>query len=261
MRAAPGRTSSPRRRGAAVDDGGGRPAGGAELRPELRRARQHHAGADAALRAAHRDARPDRPGRNKLGASAAGTLAEASVERFSPFQGAITRGGQPLGSVVSADFTYSNNLDKVEVIRGDGRIEDADPGMVMMSGNVTVRFANTVLSTRQPPARRWSSPSAGSPMRRARSCSRPTPSTCRGRRPGDRSERGAGHLRVAGGQGHDARQDRHRDAHQQRRDVLTRYRPRSDGKSLALPGRPSVQRHASAMAGWIARKVSAPAVR
>lgn len=84
-------------------------------------------------------------GENKLGASAAGTLAEASVERFSPFQGAITREGVPLGSVVSADFTYSNQLDKVEVIRGDGRIEDADPGMVMMNGSITVRFKDTVL--------------------------------------------------------------------------------------------------------------------
>ncbi|MBK3397660.1 MULTISPECIES: phage tail tube protein [Methylobacterium] len=84
-------------------------------------------------------------GENKLVASAAGTLAEASVERFSPFQGAITRGGQPLGSVVSADFTYTNNLDKVEVIRGDGRIEDADPGMVGMSGNIAVRFRDTTL--------------------------------------------------------------------------------------------------------------------
>jgi hypothetical protein len=84
-------------------------------------------------------------GETKLGSSAAGTLAEAAVERFSPFQGAITRGGVALGSVVSADFVYSNQLDKVEVIRGDGRIEDADPGMVMMNGSITSRFANTVL--------------------------------------------------------------------------------------------------------------------
>ncbi|MFH6783603.1 MULTISPECIES: phage tail tube protein [Methylobacterium] len=84
-------------------------------------------------------------GENKLVASAAGTLAEASVERFSPFQGAITRAGAALGSVVSADFTYTNNLDKVEVIRGDGRIEDADPGMVGMSGSIAVRFKDTTL--------------------------------------------------------------------------------------------------------------------
>jgi hypothetical protein len=84
-------------------------------------------------------------GEKKFAAPQSGTLAEASVERFSPFQGAITRAGQPLGSVVSADFTYSNNLDKVETIRSDGRIEDADPGMVMMSGSIAVRFADTVL--------------------------------------------------------------------------------------------------------------------
>ncbi|UMY16662.1 phage tail tube protein [Methylobacterium organophilum] len=84
-------------------------------------------------------------GENKLAASGAGTPAESAVERFSPFQGAITRGGVALGSVVSAEFTYSNNLDKVEVIRGDGRIEDADPGMVGMTGSIAVRFANTTL--------------------------------------------------------------------------------------------------------------------
>ena len=84
-------------------------------------------------------------GENKLTASAAGTLAEGAVERFSPFQGSITRAGVALGSVVGAEFTYSNNLDKVEVIRGDGRIEDADAGMVSMTGSVTVRFRDTVL--------------------------------------------------------------------------------------------------------------------
>ena len=84
-------------------------------------------------------------GENKLTASAAGAPAEASIERFSPFQGAITRGGTPLASVESADFTYSNSLEKVETIRPDGRIEDADPGMVMMSGSITVRFRDTAL--------------------------------------------------------------------------------------------------------------------
>lgn len=38
-----------------------------------------------------------------------------------------------------------SNLDKVEVIRPDGRIEDADPAMVAVAGNVTVRFADTIL--------------------------------------------------------------------------------------------------------------------
>ncbi|BDL40925.1 phage tail tube protein [Methylorubrum sp. GM97] len=84
-------------------------------------------------------------GENKLSASGAGTPAEASIERFSPFQGAVTRAGVALASVTSADFTYSNQLEKVETIRGDGRIEDADPGMVMMSGSITTRFRDTTL--------------------------------------------------------------------------------------------------------------------
>lgn len=84
-------------------------------------------------------------GEKKLTATGSDTPLEASVERFSPFQGSITRSGVALASVVSAEFTYSNNLDKVEVIRNDGRIEDADPGMVTMTGSIVTRFANTVL--------------------------------------------------------------------------------------------------------------------
>jgi hypothetical protein len=81
----------------------------------------------------------------KEATSGAGTPTEAAIERFSPFQGAITRAGVALASVTAADFTYSNQLEKVETIRADGRIEDADPGMVMMSGSITTRFANTTL--------------------------------------------------------------------------------------------------------------------
>ena len=62
------------------------------------------------------------------------------VQRFAQAMGQIQQGGVPLASIVSADFTYNNNLDKVEVIRPDSRIEDADPGMVGMSGNITGRF-------------------------------------------------------------------------------------------------------------------------
>ncbi|MGW5960822.1 phage tail tube protein [Methylorubrum thiocyanatum] len=84
-------------------------------------------------------------GEVKDATSGAGTPTEAEIERFSPFQGAITRAGTALASVTAADFTYSNQLEKVETIRADGRIEDADPGMVMMSGSITTRFANTTL--------------------------------------------------------------------------------------------------------------------
>lgn len=84
-------------------------------------------------------------GETKAGSSGAGTPTEAVIERFSQFMGEIKRNGTALGQIVSAELTYSNNLDKVEVIRPDGRIEDADPAMVSVTGTVNIRFADTVL--------------------------------------------------------------------------------------------------------------------
>jgi hypothetical protein len=74
--------------------------------------------------------------------------------RFPNAVGYVRKDGQLLGSVVGADFTYSNNLEKVETIQPDGRIEDSDPGMAQMSGSVNVRFKDRVLldaATAQPP--------------------------------------------------------------------------------------------------------------
>ena len=65
--------------------------------------------------------------------------------RFSQAIGEIKKDGVQLASVTQADFTFANTLDKVETIRPDGRIEDADPGTVGMTGNITTRFANTAL--------------------------------------------------------------------------------------------------------------------
>jgi hypothetical protein len=84
-------------------------------------------------------------GETKAGVSAAGAPSEAAIERFSQFMGEIKRNGTALGHIVSAELSYMNNLDKVEVIRPDGRIEDADPAMVAITGSVNVRFADTVL--------------------------------------------------------------------------------------------------------------------
>lgn len=71
---------------------------------------------------------------------------QLAVVRFAQFQGVIKKGGVQLGDIVSAEWTYSNNLDKVEVIgRGDGRIEDAEPAYVAVTGNITSRFKDTVL--------------------------------------------------------------------------------------------------------------------
>jgi hypothetical protein len=80
-------------------------------------------------------------------ASAAGTLSEIALQRFGHFNGAITRDGQPLGNIVSAEITYANTLDRVETIRADGRIDGADPSIAALSGRIDVRFADQVLVT------------------------------------------------------------------------------------------------------------------
>ncbi|MDH2328694.1 phage tail tube protein [Cereibacter sp. SYSU M97828] len=78
-------------------------------------------------------------------ASAAGTLEDIEIKRFGHFNGSIRRNGAVLGNVVSAEITYSNNLDPVEVIRGDGLIGGADPSIAQLSGRITVRFDNRIL--------------------------------------------------------------------------------------------------------------------
>lgn len=65
--------------------------------------------------------------------------------RFAQATGSISRNGAALGSVVQAEITFSNNLEAVETIQADGRIEDADPGMVMVGASITTRYADTVL--------------------------------------------------------------------------------------------------------------------
>ena len=102
--------------------------------------------ADAALGAAdrHRQAggagrdrrrRPPPPARRR----------EPALKRFGHFNGSITRNGTALGNVVSAEITYANNLDRIETIRSDGRIDGADPSIAALTGRVEVRFADQVL--------------------------------------------------------------------------------------------------------------------
>jgi len=75
----------------------------------------------------------------------AGTPAELALQRFGHFNGAISRNGSALGNVVSAEITYANNLDRIETIRGDGRIDGADATMAALTGRIEVRFADSTL--------------------------------------------------------------------------------------------------------------------
>jgi len=77
--------------------------------------------------------------------TSAGTPTEIALQRFGHFNGSITRDGVALGNVVSTQITYGNNLDRIETIRADGKIDGADPSMAMLSGSMEVRFADTTL--------------------------------------------------------------------------------------------------------------------
>jgi hypothetical protein len=75
----------------------------------------------------------------------AGTPAALELKRFGHFNGAISRNGSALGNIVSAEITYANNLDRIETIRADGRIDGADPSIAALTGRIEVRFADQTL--------------------------------------------------------------------------------------------------------------------
>lgn len=78
-------------------------------------------------------------------ASAAGTLEELTLARFGAFNGQVLRNGVQLGNIVSANWQYSNNLDRIETIRSDGYIDGADPTVASFDGTLDVRFADHTL--------------------------------------------------------------------------------------------------------------------
>jgi hypothetical protein len=77
--------------------------------------------------------------------SGAGTPAALELKRFGHFSGSIARNGVPLANVVSVEIACANNLDRIETLRADGRIDGADPGMAALTGRIEARFADTLL--------------------------------------------------------------------------------------------------------------------
>lgn len=84
-------------------------------------------------------------GETRATSTQAGTPETVALERFGHFQGSVKRGGTALANVISASFTYSNNLDRIETIRSDGKIDGADPSIAALTGDIVVRFADNVL--------------------------------------------------------------------------------------------------------------------
>ncbi len=77
--------------------------------------------------------------------SNAGTLTDVSKERFSHFNGSVSREDSTLGSVTMAKLTFSNQLEGIEAIRSDGKIGGFDPGVCAVTGELRVRFDSTTL--------------------------------------------------------------------------------------------------------------------
>lgn len=77
--------------------------------------------------------------------SQAGAPTEAVFNRFNQFQGNIKKDGSPIGNITGATLVYTNNLERIEVIRSDGKIEDVDETLAACTGTLESRFADTTL--------------------------------------------------------------------------------------------------------------------
>jgi len=84
-------------------------------------------------------------GESRAAASAGGVPTVATITRFNQFQGSVKKDGTQLGNVTGAQLTYTNNLEKIETIRSDGKIDGADPTIAGLTGSIDVRFADTTL--------------------------------------------------------------------------------------------------------------------
>ena len=84
-------------------------------------------------------------GETRNGTSQGGTPTSLTFSRISQFQGSIKRAGSAVGNLTAGSLTYANNLEKIETIRADGRIEGADPTIAALTGRIDVRFADTTL--------------------------------------------------------------------------------------------------------------------
>jgi hypothetical protein len=77
--------------------------------------------------------------------SQGGVPSTLPFKRFGQFQGQVKLDGAPLANLTGANLTYTNNLERIETIRSDGKIEGVDPTIAALTGAIEVRFADTAL--------------------------------------------------------------------------------------------------------------------
>lgn len=84
-------------------------------------------------------------GSTRSATSSAGTPTTRAYTAFNKAQGAIRRNAASLAQITGGRLNFSNTMEMVRTIRDDLRIEGVDPGITRATGQVTSRFADTVL--------------------------------------------------------------------------------------------------------------------
>lgn len=72
-------------------------------------------------------------------------VAAPTVERFNQFQGKIQRNASDLASITAGNFTFSNGMEAVRVVRSDGLVDGVDALKTSLTGSITARFASAQL--------------------------------------------------------------------------------------------------------------------
>jgi hypothetical protein len=84
-------------------------------------------------------------GESVVAASVAGALTSLNYKRFGHFNGAVLRDGVAIANITQARINYMNNLERIDAIRSDGRIEGADPSISALKGQIVTRFSDLTL--------------------------------------------------------------------------------------------------------------------
>lgn len=77
--------------------------------------------------------------------SVAGTPPAHPYLPFNKAQGSIKRKAAPLAQITGGRVAFTNAIEAVRTIRNDLKLEGADPGIARATGQVTSRFADTLL--------------------------------------------------------------------------------------------------------------------
>lgn len=82
-------------------------------------------------------------GEARTNASQGGSPSDLALNLISQSKGSLKSGGAFIANLTSANVTYSNNMEKIETIRDDGKIDGADPTVASLTGTFECRFADT----------------------------------------------------------------------------------------------------------------------